>query len=58
MHWIINFHAHTVIIQDSLTLLGEIVGTSVRPSAPSEQVWKALADKMLLLQKKHQTHQD
>ena len=40
--------------QDSLSLLGEIVGSCIRPSAPDSDVWKAMNDKMLQLEKESQ----
>ena len=38
-------------IQDSLSLLGDIVGSCVRPSAPEQDVWKVMIDKMIQLKK-------
>jgi hypothetical protein len=36
---------HPLYVQDSLSLLGDVVGSCVRPSAPDGDVWKAMADK-------------
>ena len=48
-----NLYPHPCVycVQDSLSLLGDIVGSCMRPSAPDGDVWKAMADKMAQLKR-------